>query len=144
MKTHEIYNTDAKNRIYFSVILIFLLSFGLMYILTVIELKNDVNGLRAEHLDIPSSASDTIFQIKNIVCFFIALFMLGGSIGMIAHHNWGIQVAIAGLFGQAGMYIAEIAFFGLQTFNYPPVRAIVGIIFIDMVIIWKLLKKKTN
>ncbi len=144
MKNYEIYNTDAKNRIYFSIVLIFLLGFSLMYITTVIELKNDVNALRAEHLDIPSTASDMTFLIKSAVCFFISIFMLVGLIGMISRHNWGIQAAVVGLFGQAAMYIAEIAIFGAQTFNYPPARAIVIIILIDIVIIWKLLKEKTG
>lgn len=142
MKNYEIYGADTKNRIYFSLILIFMLSFGLMYISTVIELKGDIVGLRAEHLDIPSSASDTMFQIKNIVCLFIGLFMIAGPIGLIARYNWGIQASVAGLFGQAGMYIAEIVIFRSQTFNYPPAQAIVVIILIDIIVMWKLYKEK--
>lgn len=144
MQNTKVYAKSIKNWIILGLILVYLAGFALMYLATVVELKGNIKGLRAEHLDIPSFASDTVYQIKNIACLIVGLLMLSGFAGLLVRQNWGMAMAVAGLFSQSLMYIVEMAVFRSQFFNYPPTKAIVGIILINVLIIWYLVRTKTK
>lgn len=132
-KSNEV---NIKTRIIRWLILIYLIAFGIMYVQTVVELRGNIEGLRAEHLDIPSYASDTVFQIKNIACLVIGLAMFVGFTGIFARKRFGKMTSIIGLSGQAIMYLLEMAIFGLDMFYYRPTIGVIPIILIDIVMVY--------
>jgi len=133
---------NNKTRIIKWPILIFLFIFGTMYVQ--IDVRGNIEALRAEHLDIPSYASDMVFQVKNIVCLAIGIVMLTGFSGIFLRKNYGRTAAIAGVSGQAAMYLSEMMIFGLTMFNYRPTAGVIPIVIIDIIIIRYLYRNYHN
>lgn len=129
---------NIKTRIIRWLTLIYLLAFAIMYVQTVVELRGNIKGLRAEHLDIPAYASDTVIQIKNIACLVIGLAMFIGFTGMLTRKRFGKTTAILGLSGQAIMYLLEMAIFGLDMFSYKPTIGVIPIILIDIALVYNI------
>lgn len=135
LKSNEI---NIRSRIIRWLILFFLFVFGTMYVQ--IDFQGNIGALRAEHLDIPSFASDMVFQIKNIACLAIGSAMLAGLVGVIGRKKFGAAVAIAGVSGQAIMYLLEMVFFGSAMFDYRPTLGVIPIVILDIVIVRYLYK----
>lgn len=110
---------------------------GLVYVPT-IGLWGNIAGLRALHMDIPPSASDTAFQVKALANFLVGIVLLTGCAGLLKREDWGRPVTVIGLLGQISIYIAEIIIFRYLN----AVGTALLFIPLDAAIIYSLINKK--
>ena len=126
-----------KNKTAHWSVIFYLIVMGLVYVPT-IGLWGNIAGLRALHLDIPPSASDTAFQVKALANFLVGIVLLTGCAGLLRREDWGRPVTVIGLLGQISIYIAEIILFRYLN----AVGTALLFIPLDAAIIYSLINKK--
>jgi hypothetical protein len=126
-----------KNKTAHWSVIFYLIVMGLVYVPT-ISLWGNISGLRALHLDIPPSASDTAFQVKALANFLVGIVLLTGCAGLLRREDWGRPVTVIGLLGQISIYIAEIILFRYLN----AVGTALLFIPLDAAIIYSLIPKK--
>ena len=99
-----------ENKTIHWLIIFYLLGFVLVYIPT-IGLWGNTAGLRALHIDLPSSAGDAAFRAKAMANFFAGVVMLVGCCGLLRRQDWGRPVTVIGLVCQMVIYVTEVAIF---------------------------------
>ncbi len=123
-----------KNDLVRRLILSYLLSVGLVYVLG-IGLYGNIEGLRILHQDIPAGASDAAFQVKALANLSAGVLFFVSSAGLVFRRPWTTPVTVIGLVWQVIIYAAELALFRY----WPTLGPTVVVTIIDIVITYRLM-----